>query len=274
MEKSIYKISKMDCPSEEQLVRMKLENINGILRMDFDIPNRTLTVLHNGDNEVISEQIGELNLDSKLIKSIETNEYAHLKIEESNQVKLLWTVLIINFGFFVIEMTTGIISKSMGLVADSLDMFADAAVYGMSLLAVGKAVSRKKLVAKLAGYFQFSLAVIGFIEVIRRFIDFEEIPDFQTMIIVSVLALIGNIFSLYLLQKAKNNEAHMQASMIFTSNDIIVNGGVITAGFLVSILDSKIPDLITGAIVFTFVIRGSFRILKLAIQKTNHIESN
>lgn len=274
MEKSIYKISKMDCPSEEQLVRMKLENINGILRMDFDIPNRTLTVLHNGDNEVISEQIGELNLDSKLIKSIETNEYAHLKIEESNQVKLLWTVLIINFGFFVIEMTTGIISKSMGLVADSLDMFADAAVYGMSLLAVGKAVSRKKLVAKLAGYFQFSLAVIGFIEVIRRFLDFEEIPDFQTMIIVSVLALIGNIFSLYLLQKAKNNEAHMQASMIFTSNDIIVNGGVITAGFLVSILDSKIPDLITGAIVFTFVIRGSFRILKLAIQKTNHIESN
>lgn len=271
MEKSIYKISKMDCPSEEQLVRMKLENINGILRMDFDIPNRTLTVLHNGDNEVISEQIGELNLDSKLIKSIETNEYAHLKIEESNQVKLLWTVLIINFGFFVIEMTTGIISKSMGLVADSLDMFADAAVYGMSLLAVGKAVSRKKLVAKLAGYFQFSLAIIGFIEVIRRFIRFEEIPDFQTMIIVSVLALIGNIVSLYLLQKAKNNEAHMQASMIFTSNDIIVNGGVITAGFLVSILDSKIPDLIIGAIVFTFVIRGSFRILKLAIKKTNNI---
>ncbi|MBA4252110.1 MAG: cation transporter [Chlorobiaceae bacterium] len=274
MEKSIYKISKMDCPSEEQLVRMTLENINGILRMDFDIPNRTLTVLHNGDNEVISEQIDELNLDSKLIKSIENNEYAHLKIEESNQVKLLWAVLIINFGFFVIEMTTGIISKSMGLVADSLDMFADAAVYGMSLLAVGKAVSRKKLVAKLAGYSQFSLAVIGFIEVIRRFIHFEEIPNFQTMILVSVLALIGNIVSLYLLQKTKNNEAHMQASMIFTSNDIIVNGGVITAGFLVSILDSKIPDLIIGAIVFTFVIRGSFRILKLAIKKTNHIKSN
>jgi Co/Zn/Cd efflux system component len=52
--------------------------------------------------------------------------------------------------------------------------------------------------------------------------------------------------------------------MIFTSNDIIVNGGVIAAGILVNLLSSKIPDLLIGAIVFTFVIIGSFRILKLA----------
>jgi Co/Zn/Cd efflux system component len=89
-------------------------------------------------------------------------------------------------------------------------------------------------------------------------------PDFKTMIIVSIFALIANILSLYLLQKTKSKEAHLQASMIFTSNDIIVNGGVIVAGILVSLLNSKIPDLLIGAIVFTFVIRGSFRILRLA----------
>ena len=89
-------------------------------------------------------------------------------------------------------------------------------------------------------------------------------PDFQTMILVSIFALMANILSLYLLQKTKSKEAHLQASMIFTSNDIIVNGGVIVAGILVSLLNSKIPDLLIGAIVFTFVIRGSFRILKLA----------
>jgi Co/Zn/Cd efflux system component len=161
-------------------------------------------------------------------------------------------------------MTTGLISKSMGLVADSLDMFADAAVYGLSLLAVGKAISRKKFVAKLAGYFQFTLAVIGFVEVLRRFIGSEGLPDFQTMIIVSIFALIGNVASLMILQKTKSKEAHVQASMIFTSNDIIVNGGVIAAGILVNLLDSRIPDLIIGGIVFSVVIRGSFRILKLA----------
>lgn len=259
-----YKISKMDCSAEEQMVRMKLENLSNIKKMDFDLTNRTLSVIHQNDNDEITKSIDELNLDSSLIESKTVDESESILEEELKQTKLLWAVLIINFTFFVIEMTTGLISKSMGLVADSLDMFADAAVYGLSLLAIGKAISKKKLVAKLAGYFQLTLAVIGFVEVVRRFIGFEGVPDFQTMIIVSIFAMIGNVASLIILQKTKSKEAHMQASMIFTSNDIIVNGGVIAAGILVSLLDSKIPDLIIGAIVFTLVIRGSFRILKLA----------
>jgi len=35
--------------------------------------------------------------------------------------------------------------------------------------------------------------------------------------------------------------------MIFTSNDVIINIGVITAGILVHMLDSNKPDLIIGA---------------------------
>src|SRR5690625_7895115 len=117
----------------------------------------------------------------------------------------------------------------MGLVADSLDMLADNIVYGLSLLAVGKIVSRKKKVAMFAGYFQITLDIIGFVEIIRRFVSEEKMPDFQTMIIVSILALIANVICLFLLQKGKSSEAHMKASMIFTSNDIIINTGVIAA---------------------------------------------
>ena len=119
-------------------------------------------------------------------------------------------------------------------------------------------------IAKFAGYFQILLAVIGFVEVIRRFIGIEAMPDFKTMIIVSVLALIANVLCLYLLQKNKSKEAHMQASMIFTSNDVIINSGVIVAGILVNWLNSSYPDLIIGAIVFVVVARGAYRILKLA----------
>ena len=56
----------------------------------------------------------------------------------------------------------------------------------------------------------------------------------------------------------------MKASMIFTSNDIIINLGVIIAGFLVHWLHSNKPDLIIGSIVFALVIQGAFRILKLS----------
>src|SRR5690606_17922609 len=103
--------------------------------------------------------------------------------------------------------------------------------------------------------FQLLLAIFGFTEVIRRFVGFEEIPAFQTMIIISILALIGNGLCLYLLQKSKSKEAHMQASMIFTSNDVIVNLGVIVAGGLVYLTNTKYPDLIIGTIVFAVVTR-------------------
>lgn len=100
-------------------------------------------------------------------------------------------------------------------------------------------------------------------KVVPRFISFEEVPDFQIMIIVSVLALIANAVCLYFLQKPKSKEAHKKASMIFTSNDIIINTGVIVAGILVLMTQSKYPGLIIGAIVFLIVVRGAFRILKL-----------
>ena len=162
------------------------------------------------------------------------------------------------------EMLTGFIAGSMGLVADSLDMLADSIVYGLSLFAVGGAISRKKNIAGVAGYFQLTLAVLGFIDVIRRFVGHEETPDFHLMIIISLLALAGNVICLYLLQKSKSQEAHMQASMIFTSTDVIVNFGVIVAGVIVCLTTSKLPDLTIGTIVFILVGRGAYGILRLS----------
>ena len=262
MNKSVFEISKMDCPSEENLIRMKLDEISSIKNLDFDIPNRKLTVFHEGGIQSIEESLSGLKLGTKKIKTEQTDQTEFE--ENSQQKKLLWSVLIINFAFFIIEMTTGLISKSMGLVADSLDMLADSFVYGISLFAVGGSIVKKKKIANLAGYFQILLALIGFAEVLRRFFGNEKLPDFSTMIIVSILALIANGICLYLLQKSKSKkEAHMKASMIFTSNDIIINTGVIIAALLVNWLNSSTPDLIIGTIVFILVIQGAIRILKI-----------
>jgi Co/Zn/Cd efflux system component len=253
----------MDCPSEENLIRMKLDGLQTIRKLDFDIDNRKLTIYHSYEDRNIEISLSELNLGSQLSGMSVIDENSVVLDSDNIQSKLLWTVLIINFGFFIIEISTGIISNSMGLVADSLDMLADSLVYGMSLWAVGSTVLRKKKVARLSGYFQLSLAILGIFEVIRRFIGFEEMPDYRIMISVSFFALIANAICLYLLQKSKSKEAHMKASMIFTSNDVIINTGVILAGFLVLVTESKYPDLIIGGIVFLIVVRGAFRILKL-----------
>ncbi|MCP4054770.1 MAG: cation transporter [Mesoflavibacter sp.] len=262
MQRTIFEITKMDCPSEENLIRMKLDGVSGIANLDFDIPNRKLTVFHSGQINLIEKSILELNLGGKRI-STEKTDQTDFK-ENTNQKRLLWSVLVINFIFFIVEMVTGLISKSMGLVADSLDMLADSFVYGISLMAVGETLIKKKQIAKIAGYFQITLAIIGFIEVLRRFFGMEKLPDFSAMIIVSIFALIANGICLYILQKSKSKEeAHMKASMIFTSNDVIINSGVIIAGLLVYWLNSNKPDLIIGTIVFIIVIQGALRILKL-----------
>lgn len=261
MEKSVFKIPQMDCPSEENLIRLKLDGIGAVKNLDFDIPGRRLTVYHDGHLNEIERSVADLNLGGRRVGTERSDE---TQFEEpAKQRKLLWTVLAINFGFFTIELVTGFISGSMGLVADSLDMLADALVYGISLFAVGASASRKMGIARTAGYFQITLALIGFVEVVRRFIGVEEMPDFGAMIVVSMLALIANGFCLYLLQRSKSKEAHMQASAIFTSNDVVINLGVIVAGVLVYLFGSNKPDLVVGTIVFVVVLRGSLRILKL-----------
>jgi Co/Zn/Cd efflux system component len=56
--------------------------------------------------------------------------------------------------------------------------------------------------------------------------------------------------SLYLLNKTKSQEAHIRASTFFTSNDVIINIGVIAAAVLVRVTGSNRPDLIIGPAVF------------------------
>jgi len=268
MQQTVFKISKMDCPSEEQMIRMKLADLTTISALDFDIPNRQLTVLHTGSPDIILQRLHSLNfgtslLDSCTLTTTQTSPNHHANNTQKEQV-VLWQVLAINFFFFGLELITGFMANSMGLVADSLDMLADSIVYGLALFAVGGTIAQKKKIAKLAGYLQLLLALLGFAEVIRRFLDIENMPTFQSMILISVLALIGNALCLYLLQKMKSQEAHIQATMIFTSNDVIVNIGVIVAGGLVYLTQSKYPDLIIGTIVFFIVGQGALRILKLS----------
>ena len=94
MKKTLFEITQMDCPSEENLIRMKLDGISSIVNLDFDIPNRKLTVFHSGEIDQIEKSILELNLGGKKISTEQTDQ-TDFK-ENANQKKLLWSVLAIN----------------------------------------------------------------------------------------------------------------------------------------------------------------------------------
>jgi cation diffusion facilitator family transporter len=180
------------------------------------------------------------------------------EIEERSVLRML---LVINGFMFLAEFLLGIFADSTGLVADSLDMLADATVYGIALYAVGRAASVKTSAARLSGWFQIALGIGVFGEIIRRFI-FGSDPDSWFMFGVGIAALIANIVCLVILSKHSKGEVHMRASWIFSKNDVIANVGIIVAGLLVYFTGTRWPDLIIGLIITGVVLRGGIEILK------------
>ena len=177
--------------------------------------------------------------------------------------RTLWWLLAINGAMFVVELTTGWLAQSMGLIADSLDMLADATVYGVALSAVGSTNRRKTHAALTSGLLQVGLAIGAAVEVIRRAVAGSE-PVSALMIGVSLVALAANAACVMLLRKHRDGEIHMQASWIFSTTDVQVNVAVIAAGILVMITGAAWPDLVIGSLVCAIVVRGGVRILRRA----------
>ena len=177
--------------------------------------------------------------------------------------KTLGILLSINGGMFIVEAVAGWWGQSTGLLADSLDMLADASVYGVALYAVGKALTLKAQAATVSGYVQILLGIGVLVEVVRRSLYGSD-PVSVLMMSIGALAFLANLSCLALLAKHRNGEVHMRASWIFSVNDVIANLGLIIAGWLVLYLDSRIPDLVIGAAIATLVVRGGIRILREA----------
>ncbi len=258
---SRFHVAGMDCAAEEQLVRMALSDLEAINRVEVDLDRRDVIIDHDTSASTIDAALRPLDLGVDHLDDTSEMGPAADNRRERNAVIV---ALVINAGFFVGELTVGVISRSMGLIADALDMGADASVYALSLAAVGTAATRKKKLARASGYLQIGLATIGLVEVIRRFLTDTELPDPTSMIVLSALALAGNIATLVILRRVRSGEAHLQASWIFTANDIKVNGLVIAAAIGVALTESAMPDLVAGAIIFAVVANGARRILNIS----------
>lgn len=195
-----------------------------------------------------------------------------IEITDKAQKGTLITLLAINGFMFVFEIGLGWYAQSTGLIADSLDMLADAIVYAIGLYAIGKSLKHKANAALISGYFQGMLGFIIIIDIIRRVFIGSE-PVSLLMMTVGVIALIANVYCLRLIDKHKDGDVNMRASWIFSKNDVISNSGVIISGLLVWLLDSRWPDLIVGFVIALVILNGARLIIKDAHSELNNKES-
>ena len=265
---SEYDVPKMDCPSEEGLIRMALDAVEPQVVLQFDTPNRKVRVFHGDNADTIEQRMQSVGLGARRERTAPVSGDEIIRAQETAQGEaqketgvLKW-LLAINGIMFVVEMVVGWWAQSTGLIADSLDMFADAAVYGVALYAVGHSARMKLRAAHFSGWLQVILALGALSEVVRRFV-FGSDPHSSLMMSFGLVALAANVLCLLLIARHREGGAHMRASWIFSANDVIANLGVILAGGLVAWTGSRYPDLVIGFIIAGIVLNGARRILQL-----------
>ncbi|MBE1302028.1 MAG: cation transporter [Alteromonadaceae bacterium] len=195
-----------------------------------------------------------------------------VELKDAKQKYVLYWLLGINAFMFFVEITVGLYANSTALIADSMDMLADAIVYGIALYAVSRSLKHKANAALISGYFQLTLGLLIIFDIVRRVAGDGE-PHSWFMIGFGFVALIANVICLVLIRKHSNGEVHMRASSIFSANDVIANMGVIAAGVLVMLLDSRWPDIVIGSVIATLILRGAYLIITDAKKELNKAES-
>lgn len=184
------------------------------------------------------------------------NEQMH-----EDQARVLKIVFLINALMFVFEFSMGLISHSTSLLSDSLDMFGDALVYGLSLYVLHRNDRWKAGVAFAKGLLICMAGVVIIVEAIYK--SFTNIvPTAQIIGWVGLCAFIANGVSLLLIRKYKDGDLNMRSSYICSRNDMISNVGVLIVAGVVGLTQSKWPDIIFGSIVVVLFFRSAWPILK------------
>lgn len=260
--RSIFRVPGMDCPSEEVQIRAALGGLAQGLR--FDLPGRALVVDHAVPVGVVLGRLQKLGMGAELAGSGPAEEALPMapQADPAAERRSLRWLLAINAVMFVVEVVAGWWAESSGLLADGLDMFADAAVYGTALYAVGRGAGIQARAARLAGWLQVLLALGLFAQVAEHILH-GAAPLAGAMMGVSLLALAANVACLLLVARHRDGGAHMKASYIFSANDVLANLGVIVAGMLVAWTGAQWPDWLIGSLIGAMVLAGAVRILRL-----------
>lgn len=198
-------------------------------------------------------------------ESCADDEAENLDAGNAQDRRILLLVLLINLGQCVAGVGVGIWASSTALIGAALDNLADASVYGVSLYAIGRASAIKVRAARLSGWLLIGLAVILLIEVLRRFLGGEP-PVGPAMMAMAAVNAALNIVCLRLLKRHRGEDVNFKASAIFTSNDSIVNLGIVLSGALVMWWGSNLPDLILGLVVSAIAANGGREILSEAAE--------
>ena len=124
----------------------------------------------------------------------------------ADEPRILSLALGLNALMFLVGLGAGLLAGSTALIADALDMLADASAYAIGLIAIGRTIRFKSVAAGWSGALLFVLGVGVLAEGVRRAVAGSE-PVGAVMMAVACLSLIVNIVVLRMLRRFRRGES-------------------------------------------------------------------
>ncbi|MVF23121.1 cation transporter [Methylocaldum sp. BRCS4] len=186
-------------------------------------------------------------------------------LRAANHGRVLWIVLMINVAMFFVEGWAGLLAHSTSLLADALDMFGDALVYGFSLFVLARSARWQAGAALAKGSFMlaFGLGVLG--EAAYKALH-PIMPGVETMGAIGGVALAANLVCFFLLYRHRGDNLNMRSTWLCSRNDLIANVSVLLAAAGSYLLASRWPDIVVGSLIASLFLSSAFSVLRQSIR--------
>ncbi len=190
--------------------------------------------------------------------------------------RLAWAIAI-NVLLTVVQVAAGVLSGSLGLIADALDNLSDAASMGIALLAQKIArrpadqlmtfgYQRAELVATLINV--TALLLVGgylLVEAITRFVSPTPVQGWPVVIVAGVALLIDTLTALIIARGAAHS-LNIRAAFLHNVTDALASLGVIVAGTLILLYDLTAADLLVTVAISAYVIWQALGLLPRTVR--------
>ncbi|MFD1702336.1 cation transporter [Methylopila henanensis] len=181
--------------------------------------------------------------------------------------RVLWTVIALNGGMFVVETFAGALAGSQALQADALDFLADSVTYGISLAVIGASVRTRAYAALAKGLSLVAMGLWVFGATAWKVLV-VGVPEAEIMGAIGLMALAANLASVWLLARYKDGDANVRSVWLCSRNDAIGNVAVMGAAGLVFATGSGWPDLIVAAGMAALFLTSAWQICRQALAET------
>ena len=185
----------------------------------------------------------------------------------------LWIAFGLTTGYMFAEAITGLLTKSLALLADAGHMLTDAGALGLSILAIWFA-DRPATPGRSFGYYRAEilaaflnalvLLLMSFYIIYEAWQRFRNPPIVASwpMMIVASIGMAVNLAGMRLLGEFSGKSLNVKAAYLEVMSDLLGSLGVLVAGLIMLTTGWYRADPIIGAAIGLFIVPRTWSLLK------------